>query len=102
MPSGAVRSVGGEGWASSLGQAVVINDGVTERPAIVRGFMKSLDHIDPAHFQRIFRELNAYASAPSSRMSSARFFSCGVHGTGLSLLIASINQRLDWSTGRSP
>ena len=30
--------------------------GVGEHPAIIRGFLRSLDHIDPLHIRRIFRE----------------------------------------------
>lgn len=45
-PGGAHR------WADQL----LAMMGVTDYPAIVRGFRRSLDHIDPRHIRRIFRE----------------------------------------------
>jgi pimeloyl-ACP methyl ester carboxylesterase len=38
--------------------------GVSDRPVIVRGFMKSLATLDPAHIRRIFGELSAYDQRP--------------------------------------
>jgi len=38
--------------------------GLANRPAIVRGFLKSLDAIDPEHIQSIFRELITYDQRP--------------------------------------
>ena len=39
-------------WADQL----LTMMGVTDHPAIVRGFRRSLNHIDPLHIRRIFRE----------------------------------------------
>lgn len=47
-------------WADHLLKLM----GVSERPAIVRGFMRSLATIDPLHIRRIFTELIAYDQRP--------------------------------------
>jgi sigma-B regulation protein RsbQ len=51
---------GARSWANQLLDSM----GVVNRPAIVRGFLKSLDAIDPEHIQSIFRELIAYDQRP--------------------------------------
>ena len=38
--------------------------GVSDRPVIVRGFMKALSALDPTHIRRIFGELSAYDQRP--------------------------------------
>ncbi len=43
---------GGERWADALLNMMRVED----HPAIVRGFRRSLRHIDPLHIRRIFRE----------------------------------------------
>lgn len=43
-------------WADTLLEQM----GVCDHPAIVRGFHRSLDNIDPAHIRRIFGELLDY------------------------------------------
>jgi hypothetical protein len=45
---------GARSWANQLLDSM----GVANRPAIVRGFLKSLDAIDPEPIQSIFRELS--------------------------------------------
>ena len=47
-------------WAQQLLERM----GVSDRPAIVRGFMNSLATIDPAHIRRIFTELVEYEQGP--------------------------------------
>ena len=44
---------GAEAWARRL----LENMGVAQHAAIVRGFLKSLDQIDPAHIRRVFMQL---------------------------------------------
>jgi sigma-B regulation protein RsbQ len=51
---------GARAWANQLLDSM----GVANRPAIVRGFLKSLDAIDPEHIQSIFRELITYDQRP--------------------------------------
>lgn len=47
-------------WAQQLLERM----GVSDRPAIVRGFMNSLAMIDPTHIRRIFAELVEYEQGP--------------------------------------
>jgi pimeloyl-ACP methyl ester carboxylesterase len=47
-------------WAQQLLERM----GVSGRPAIVRGFMRSLATIDPGHIRRVFAELVAYEQGP--------------------------------------
>jgi sigma-B regulation protein RsbQ len=47
-------------WAKRLLDSM----GVADHPAIVRGFLKSLDAIDPAHIRSLFRELIAHDQRP--------------------------------------
>ncbi len=47
-------------WARQL----LARMGVSDHRAIVRGFMASLETIDPAHIRRIFAELVAYEQGP--------------------------------------
>ena len=54
------RKDGARLWAKQLLDSM----GVANRPAIVRGFLKSLDAIDPEHIRSIFRELIAYDQRP--------------------------------------
>jgi pimeloyl-ACP methyl ester carboxylesterase len=51
---------GARSWAKQLLESM----GVANRPAIVRGFLRSLDAIDPQHIRSIFRELIAYDQRP--------------------------------------
>ena len=45
-----------EGGANRWADQLLALMGVEHHPAIVRGFRRSLDHIDPLHIRRIFRE----------------------------------------------
>lgn len=51
---------GARSWAKQLLDSM----GVANRPATVRGFLKSLDAIDPEHIRTILRELIAYDQRP--------------------------------------
>lgn len=55
-----LESDGGRAWANRLLKMM----GVSNYPAIVRGFQRSLGSIDPVHIRTIFRELLAFDQRP--------------------------------------
>jgi pimeloyl-ACP methyl ester carboxylesterase len=71
-------------WAEQLLNSM----GVANRPAIVRGFLKSLDAIDPEHIRSIFRELIAYDQCTRTEGPPVRRFWFVVKRTGSSRPIA--------------
>nr|WP_242008064.1 alpha/beta hydrolase [Sphingomonas ginsenosidivorax] len=56
--------LGEPGGVTEWAQQLLERMGVSDRPAIVRGFMRSLATIDPAHIRRLFTELVAYEQGP--------------------------------------